>query len=197
MPTPSSTLGSNDLRDIASLPVPNKAPAAAVARFARMRYGLFIHFGLYSLIGRHEWAMCYERIPPEEYRKLANRFNPTNLDVSDWVRQAKDWGMRYICFTTRHHDGFALFDSQVSSFNAVRSPLGRDLVREYVNACREAGLGVGLYYSIADWGDPGFIAGPGKDPVGWEKFVDVAHRQLEELMTHYGKIDYLFYLAGR
>lgn len=162
------------------------------AWFRQARYGMFIHYGLYSLLGRHEWVMCYERIPFTEYRKLAERFSPETLDMNRWAETARDSGMRYMCLTTRHHEGFALFDTKASDFNSVRT-CGRDLVKEYVEACRRHNLRVGLYYSVADWGDNGFLAGPKKDPSGWKRFVDTAHKQLAELMSNYGKIDYLFY----
>ncbi|MBI4024433.1 MAG: alpha-L-fucosidase, partial [Verrucomicrobia bacterium] len=170
-----------------------KAPEKFIRWFREARYGMFIHFGLYSILGRHEWALCYERIPFEEYRKLARRFNPKHLDVRAWADLARKSGMRYACLTTRHHEGFALFDTQASDFNSVNSPARRDLVREYVEACRNTGLGVGLYYSVADWGDPGFLAGPRRDPKAWKRFVRIVHEQLRELMTRYGRVDYLFY----
>lgn len=170
-----------------------KAPQESYEWFNEARFGMFIHYGLYALLGRHEWALCYERIPLEEYRLLANRFKPENLDLGKWVEDAKSFGMRYMCLTTRHHDGFSLFDTQVSDYNSVKKAAGRDIVKEYTDACRAGGLGVGLYYSVADWSDPGFIAGPKQDPEGWEKFVNTAHSQLRELMTNYCKIDYLFY----
>ena len=170
-----------------------KAPGKSIRWFREARYGMFIHFGLYSLLGRHEWALCLERIPFAEYRKLERRFNPRRLNVQEWVDLARKSGMRYMCLTTRHHEGFALFGTRASDFNSVNAPLGRDIVREYVEACRKAGLGVGLYYSVADWGNPSFVAGPAKDPVGWKKFVAVVHQQLRELMTNYGRVDYLFY----
>ncbi len=157
-------------------------------RFREWRYGMFIHYGLYSILARHEWALCYERIPFAEYRQLARRFRPGPDCVRDWIALAQDAGMRYACLTTRHHEGFALFDTQVSDFKSRR-----DLVAEYVAACRQAKLGVGLYYSVADWGDRGFIDGPRKHPRGWRRFVDIVHAQLQELMTRYGPIDYLFY----
>lgn len=170
-----------------------KAPKRSFKAFREARFGMFIHWGLYSLLGRHEWAMCYERIPKEEYRKLARRFNPRKLKMSNWVRLAQAAGMRYMCLTTRHHDGFAMFDTRASDFNSMNTPARRDFVRDYVDACRKAGMGIGLYYSVLDWGDPGFVAGPLKDPQGWKRFVKVAHTQLLELMSNYGKIDYLFY----
>lgn len=172
-----------------------KAPRQSYDWFRQARYGMFIHYGLYSQPGRHEWVMCYERIPFEEYRTLIDSFNPKEGCVKAWVRLAREVGMRYMCLTTRHHEGFALFETAASDFNSVKSPCGRDLIREYVEACNELDIGVGLYYSVGNWGDPGYIAGPKKNPQGWKRFVEVAHTQLRELMSNYGKIRYLFYDA--
>ena len=170
-----------------------KAPQQSFKAFREARVGMFIHWGLYSILGRHEWVMCYEHIPPEEYRKLMRRFNPRALKMKDWVRFAKQAGMRYMCLTTRHHDGFALFDSNASDYNSMHTPARRDFVREYVDACRKGGMLVGLYYSVGDWSDLGWTAGPVKNPKKWERYVGVVHTQLRELMSNYGKIDYLFY----
>ncbi|MDD5706932.1 MAG: alpha-L-fucosidase [Kiritimatiellae bacterium] len=172
-----------------------KAPAQAIRRFVENRYGMFIHFGLYSVYGRHEWAMCYERIPKAQYRQVAKRFKPREGCAREWVKLAKSVGMRYACLTTRHCEGYSLFDSPANPFNAVRTGPRRDLVREFVEACRENGIRPCLYYSVADWGDPGFVAGPKDDPKGWKRFIGVVHAELKTLMTNYGEIDYLFYDA--
>ena len=169
-----------------------KAPAESANKFVNWRYGMFIHYGLYSIIGRGEWVMCKERIPKSEYKQLAARFNPDKDCVETWIALAKRAGMRYACLTARHHDGFCLFDTATTDFNSVKTAAGRDLVREYVDACRKAGLGVGIYYSIGSWEDDGFVAGP--DSVQqWNDFVTQDHAQLKELMSNYGQIDYLFY----
>ena len=171
----------------------HKAPQSSLKWFREARYGMFIHYGLYSLLERHEWVLCNERMPKKEYMALANRFNPKRLHIAEWVELAKESGMRYMCLTTRHHDGFALFDSQASDFNSMKTAAGRDFVREYTDACRKAGLGVGLYYSVGDWNDEGYVAGPLKDPKGWKRYVNIVHGQLRELMSRYGRIQYLFY----
>jgi alpha-L-fucosidase len=170
-----------------------KAPATAIERFLNNRFGLFIHYGLYSVLNRREWAMYYERIPVEEYRKLADAFHPDSLDVADWVKLAKDTGMKYACFTTRHHEGFCLFDTACADFNSVKTAARRDLVREFVEACRAHDIRPTLYYSVADWSDPGYTGGSERRPAEWPRFVETVHAQLRELMTNYGEIDYLFY----
>jgi alpha-L-fucosidase len=171
----------------------SKAPVHAIERFKNNRFGMFIHYGLYSVLNRREWAMYYERIPVEEYKKLVDKFNPEKLDIGDWVKLAKRTGMKYMCLTTRHHDGFSLFNTAVSDYNSVKTAAHRDFVSEFVTSCRAHEIRPALYYSVADWSDPGYTSGPEKNPDGWKRFVEIAHAQLKELMTNYGPIDYLFY----
>ena len=121
------------------------------AWFREAAFGMFIHWGVYALPGRGEWVMYQERIPAKEYASLAARFNPKRFDPHAWAALAKEAGMRYMVLTTRHHDGFSLFDSKVSDFTSAKTAAGRDLVAEYADACRKAGLKVGFYYSLADW----------------------------------------------
>ena len=159
----------------------NPSPENVAARrlFAERGFGLFIHYGLYSVSGYNEWQLFQDSLDAEKY--YAERvpfFKPKPNCVEEWIRLAKDTGMRYIVLTTRHHEGFWL---------------GDDLIREYTTKVREAGLGVGVYFSVADWSDPGYRAGSAKDPEGWRKFVEKAHAQLRHLMTDFGKIEYLFY----
>lgn len=160
--------------------------------FNKARFGMFIHWGLYSMLGRGEWVMYYERIPKEEYAKLAWKFNPGKFDASSWVKLAKDAGMKYVVLTTRHHDGFCLFDSNVSDFTSVKTAAGRDFVKEYVKAVRREGLKVGFYYSLLDWRFPGYFK-PGKYRKSRDAMINQAYRQVEELMVNYGRIDYLFF----
>ena len=170
-----------------------KAPNTAIERFRNNRFGMFIHYGLYSLLNRREWAMYYERIPVDEYRKLADQFHPEKLDVADWVKLAKESGAKYICLTTRHHEGFCLFETATTAFNSVKTAAKRDFVREFLEACRAEDMRPALYYSVADWSDAGYTGGPKVCPVEWQRYVDTAHAQLRELMSNYGQIDYLFY----
>lgn len=174
-----------------------KAPRHAVETFRRLRYGLFIHYGLYSTLGRGEWVMFHEQIPLADYAALADRFavETADLDVSRWATLARNSGMGYACLTTVHHDGFCLWDTATTDFNAVKH-LGRDLVAEFVAACRAANVEPCLYYSVGKWNHPGYLAGPEQDPAGFQAFVELCHAQLEELMTHYGEIFYIFYDAS-
>lgn len=160
--------------------------------FNKVRFGMFIHFGLYSILGRGEWVMFVERIPKEEYAKLAKQFRPAKFDANILVSLAKEAGMKYMVFTTRHHDGFCLFDSKVSDFTSVKTTAKRDFVGEYVTACRRAGMKIGFYYSLLDWRYPGYFNRK-RYPGSFKEMVEQAHQQIKELMTNYGKIDYLFY----
>jgi alpha-L-fucosidase len=160
--------------------------------FRDARFGMFIHWGLYALLGRGEWAMSREQIPLEEYDPLAERFSVPKYDPKQWAAVARDAGMKYMVLTTKHHEGFSLWDSQANPFNAVNSAAKRDLLAEYVDAVRDAGLKVGLYYSIGDWRHPDWYTGV-RDDAAAERFVGWTHEMVRELMTGYGRIDLLFY----
>jgi len=156
------------------------------------RFGMIIHWGLYSQLGRHEWVMNRERIPPAEYDRLADTFKAKPRAARDWARLAKKAGMKYMVMTTKHHEGFCMWDTKQTDFNSVvRSP-GRDLVAEYVEACREFGLKVGFYYSLMDWRHPDG-ARCAKDRKARRRFLDFTQGCVRELMSNYGRIDVLFY----
>jgi alpha-L-fucosidase len=163
--------------------------------FADMRFGVFVHWGLYSIPAKGEWLMLYERWDPEEYKSaFLPRFNPKKTAPREWVAIAKEAGAEYMVFTTRHHDGFCLFDSKASvgGFTSINSPAAHDFVREYVEACREAGLRVGLYYSLADWRIKSHKSGE-PIPANQQVLQKQAMEQVRELLTNYGKIDILWY----
>lgn len=159
------------------------------------KFGMFIHWGLYSIPGRGEWVQWNEQIPVNEYARLANQFNPTNFSPDSWAELAKAAGMKYMVLTSRHHDGFALFDDGTNTFTSVKSAARRDFVAEYVQAVRKAGLHVGLYYSPLDWRFPGFFF-PDLQRQSAEAMRDQYHRQVEELLSHYGPIDILWFDGG-
>ncbi len=171
--------------------------------FNEVRYGMFIHWGAYSQAARGEWIMNRELIPADEYRRLyVENFRAENYDPAVWAQQARDWGFGYAVLTTRHHDGYALWDSKVNPFNAAKLGPKRDLVAPYVAALRAAGLKVGLYYSPANWSHPDypgpfFRDWPGendwKDGASRQRFIAYYRAELEELLTGYGKIDYLWF----
>jgi len=156
------------------------------------RFGMFVHWGLYAQLGRHEWVMNRERIPVEEYEKLADTWKPKKGAQREWAKLARKTGMRYMVLTTKHHEGFCLFDTKLTDYNAVKRGPGRDLVAEYVEACRAEGLRVGFYYSLMDWHHPDGLKCY-YDEKARRRFVDFTHGVVRELMTNYGKIDILWY----
>lgn len=180
--------------------------AAALAWFADAKFGLFMHYGVYSLLGRHEWVLFRERIPLGEYEKLKNQFTAEKFDADFITDLALDAGMTYVNITSRHHDSFCLFDSQVSDYTSVHAPCGRDLVAELAEQCERKGLGLFLYYSYGlDWRHPYFysrehsrIARPDyAEPEPrylWRKdedfahYIDFVHAQIRELLTNYGPL---------
>lgn len=169
--------------------------------FNQVRYGMFIHWGAYSVAARGEWVRNRERIPQEEYvEKYVHPFRAEHYDPGQWARLAKAAGMGYAVLTTRHHDGFCLWDTQTTEFNAARMGPRRDLLKPYVEAMRAEGIKVGFYYSVADWNHPDYPGSYARDwPAQWPdlqkriRFTAYYRAQLEELMTRYGKIDVLWY----
>jgi alpha-L-fucosidase len=181
--------------------------AAAVQWFREARFGLFMHYGLYSLLGRHEWVQCRETIPVAEYAKLKDKFTAEKFDADVITDLALAAQMRYVNLTTRHHDSFCLFATKQTDFNSVNSPAKRDLVGELAAACRKKGLGLCLYYSHGrdwrhphapnngEWGgsarpkynppEPSYAAGAAHD---LQKYLDFMAAQITELLTNYGPI---------
>ena len=156
------------------------------------KFGMFIHWGLYSTLGRHEWVMENEGIPVSEYERLAPKFKPIPNAARAWAQLAKRAGMKYMVMTTKHHEGFCNFDSKLTDYCAPKQGPGRDLVREYVDAARAEGLRVGFYYSLMDWHHPDG-ARCKTDEAARSRFVKYIHGQVSELMTNYGKVDILWY----
>lgn len=172
--------------------------------FVQDRFGMFIHFGLYSAAARHEWIQMREEIPPEEYQKYFDHFDPDLFDARQWAKKAKAAGMKYAVFTTKHHEGFCLFDSQYTDYKVTNTACGRDLVKEFVDAFRAEGLRIGLYYSLIDWHHPEFVL-DGTHPLrrhpdaqaisakrDMKKYAQYMRDQLTELFTNYGRIDILW-----
>lgn len=161
--------------------------------FTESRYGMFIHWGPYAQFGRGEQVLFREHLNHEEYAKQACAWNPEHFDPELWAYTAKRAGFKYACFTTRHHDGFCMWDSAYTDYSSAKQAAGRDFVKEYTEAFRKAGLRIGLYYSWIDWRLPAYFDGPHKDPEGWEKVRAYLHNQVKELLTHYGQIDHFFF----
>jgi alpha-L-fucosidase len=170
-------------------------PSTRIQWWREARFGMFIHWGLYAIPGRGEWVQWNEQIPVNEYAKLANQFNPTNFTPESWAELAKAAGMKYMVLTSRHHDGFALFNDSTNQFTSAKSAAHRDFVSDYVKAVRKAGLHVGLYYSPLDWRYPGYFL-PGIQRENAEAMREQYHRQMKELLSNYGKIDVLWFDGG-
>lgn len=156
------------------------------------KFGMFIHWGLYSVLGRHEWAMEQEAIPVAEYEPLAKQFRPKPNAAREWARLARKAGMKYMVMTSKHHEGFCLFDTKTTSYCAPKQGPGRDLVKEYIDAARAEGLHAGLYYSLMDWHHPDG-AKCQSDEASRRRFVDYIHTQVREICTNYGKLGVLWY----
>lgn len=156
------------------------------------KFGMFVHWGLYSIIGQHEWSKEVEGVPIPQYEILAKHFHPKPNAARDWARLAKRAGQKYIVMTTKHHEGFCHWDSKLTDYNAMKQGPGRDLVREFVDAARAEGLRVGFYYSLMDWHHPDGATCK-TDEAARRRFVDYTHGLIRELLTNYGKIDVLWY----
>lgn len=173
--------------------------------FMKDRFGMFIHWGLYSIPARGEWVRNGERIPNEEYDKYMKRFNPVDFDPKKWAKEAKNAGMKYIVMTAKHHDGFCLFDSKFTDYKSTNTPYGKDIVKDYVEAVRGEGLKVGLYFSLLDWhhehypkyGDPYHPMRENEkfrnEEIDFDKYLEYMHNQVEELVSNYGKIDIIWF----
>jgi len=188
---------------------------ARMAWWRESRFGMFIHWGLYSIPagswkgeripqGLAEWIMLHGQIPSEEYEPLKDRFNPVEFDADKRVRMAKYAGMRYIAITTKHHEGFCLFDSKYTDYDVMNTPFKRDIIQELSDACHRHGLKFGVYYSIPDWhhqefpaehNNSGFHGNP-KPDADLEKYLVYMKNQIRELLTHYGEIGLVWFDGG-
>jgi len=173
--------------------------------FMEARFGMFIHWGLYSIPAKGEWMMSEAEMTVSEYKQYFDLFDPVDYNPREWVRLAKEAGMQYAVLTAKHHDGFCLFDSALTEYKATNTKAGRDLVREFVDACREEGIRVGLYFSIIDWSHPDFPKyGDRQHPmrnneaykdekIDFDRYLEFMHGQVKELVNNYGKLDILWF----
>ncbi len=173
--------------------------------FVHDRFGMFIHWGSYAMAARHEWVKNRECTPEEHYALYAKYFDPDLYDAREWAKKAKAAGMKYAVMTSKHHEGFCMFDSAYTDYKCTNTPAGRDLIREYVDAFRAEGLKVGFYYSLIDWHHPSFpidrLHPRRKDPDAFEQnrgrdirvYAEYMRNQVRELLTNYGKIDILWF----
>lgn len=164
------------------------ASARGLNWYRDAKFGMFIHWGLYSILGRGEWAMHLERIAPEQYRPLAQQFNPTRFDADEWVRVAADAGQKYMVITSRHHDGFSMYDTALSDYKVTNTPFGRDPIDELANACaRHGGIKLGFYISLLDWQHPAYRF-RAESGLAWADYLEFLHGQVRELCTRFGEI---------
>jgi alpha-L-fucosidase len=165
-------------------------PEPHVARFERLAFGMFIHWGLYSQLGRGEWVMHREQIPVDEYAKLKETFTASDFDARAIARIARSAGMKYITLTTRHHEGFSLYDTRgLSDFDAPHSPAGRDLIAEFVEGCRAEGIIPFFYHTTLDWRWGSHTC----DEAAFNEYLDYLYESVKVLCTHYGEIGGLWF----
>lgn len=173
-----------------------KTASSRDERMSWWRDARFVHYGLYSQLGRHEWSMVHENFTKNEYEKLANNFNPKIGAPREWARLAKRAGMKYMVLTTRHHEGFSLWDSKVNPYNSMNYGPKRDIVKEFVDACREYDLKIGFYSSLMDWHHPDSYT-CAYDSEARTRFLKYIEQLNRELLTNYGKIDILWFDVSR
>lgn len=173
--------------------------------FVRDRFGMFIHWGLYALPARHEWVRHNEQISEEDYRRYFEHFDPDLYDPKAWARTAREAGMKYAVITTKHHEGFCLWDSKYTDYKATNTPYGKDLLRPWVEAFRAEGLKIGFYYSLIDWHHPDFpidrihAQRNHPDALQWNETRDVTRYaaymrdQVRELLTEFGEVSVLWF----
>ncbi|WDR04763.1 alpha-L-fucosidase [Devosia rhodophyticola] len=173
--------------------------------FVADRFGMFIHWGLYSLGARHEWLKNREEITTADYQKYFDNFDPDLYDPKEWARRAREAGMKYVVITTKHHEGFCLFDTKATDYKATSTPYGKDLIKPFVDAFRSEGLRVGFYYSLIDWHHDDFgidVHHPQRNRLDaaemnkGRQIIDYAgymREQVTELLTNYGKIDVMWF----
>ena len=175
---------------------PSPENLEARAWFQEARFGLFVHWGVYSILGDGEWVMNNQNISVSEYEKLPSFFNPIDFDPKQWVAMVKDAGMKYITITSRHHDGFSMFDSKATNYDIVdQTPYGKDILKALAEECRKEGIKLFFYYSLLDWNrDDYFPRGrtgkgiKGRGEGKWEDYIAFMKAQLTELLTNYGDI---------
>ncbi len=185
-----------------------------LTQFQKDRFGMFIHWGVYSMYGINEWCRRWERISEEDYQFLIDNFNPDLFNPAEWARAAKDAGMKYVVFTTKHHDGFCMWDTKFTDYKVTNSPCRRDLLKEVVAAFRAEGLRIGLYYSITDWHHPDFLISDGGNHAldnlppaeiaklnegrDMSRYAKYMRDQVRELLTEFGEIvEFWFDVSGK
>lgn len=170
--------------------------------FRNSKFGMFIHWGVYALLGKGEWIQNVDKIPPEEYQKLYPQFYPANYNPVEWVKQAEEAGMKYVVITTKHHDGFCMFDSKLTDYDIMSTPYKKDAIGMLADACRQRGMNLGFYYSIMDWHHPDYLPRHEWDKrpaegASLDRYIDEYMKgQIREILTNYGKIVCFFFDGG-
>lgn len=180
---------------------PTKENLEARKEFQDAKFGIFLHWGLYSMLATGEWTMTNKDLNYKEYEKLAGGFYPSKFNAHDWVAAIKASGAKYICFTTRHHEGFSMFHTKYSDYNIVdATPFKRDVVKELADECHKQGIGLHFYYSHIDWwredavwGRTGRGTGRPNPKGDWKSYYTFMNNQLTELLTNYGKVDAIWF----
>lgn len=170
-------------------------------QFQDMKFGIFIHWGVYAMLATGEWTMTVQNINYKEYAKLAGGFYPAKFDAAQWVSTVKDSGAKYICITSRHHDGFSMFDTKYSDYNIVKAtPFGRDILKELAEECQKQDIKLHFYYSHIDWyrddaprGRTGLGTQRPSKEGNWESYYTFMNNQLTELLTNYGPIGAIWF----
>lgn len=180
---------------------PTSENLAHRSQFQDMKFGMFIHWGPFSIPGSGEWVMNNRNITVENYTRLMDFFNPIDFDPHAWVALAKQAGMKYITLITRHHDGFSLWDTKASDFNIMNGPYKKDIVKMIVDECHQQGMQIFLYYSLLDWRRDDYAYWTGRTGQGtgrtvhgdWNHYISFMKQQLTELLSNYGKIDGIWF----
>ena len=179
---------------------PSPEIVAAQEQFRENRFGIFIHWGIYSMYGQGEWALNYNGLTHEEYSKMAGGFYPADFDAAEWVSAIKASGARYICITTRHHDGFSMFDSKCTDYDIMdATPFKRDIIAELAAECERQDMPLHFYYSLIDWGRTDAPRGRTGQETGRpeatdpDTYFDFMKCQLTELLTSYGKVGCIWF----
>ena len=180
---------------------PTPANLEARQQFQDAKFGLFIHWGVFSILGDAEWVMQNENIEVKDYTRLMHFFNPTQFNAHDWVSMAKNAGMKYVTLITRHHDGFSMWNTKYSDFNIMNTPYNEDVVKMIVDECHKQNMKIFLYYSLLDWRRNDYSWWTGRTGQGtgrtvhgnWNDYIKFMENQLTELLTNYGKIDGIWF----
>ena len=197
-----ATLSAQNISDFEKVTyTPTEANMKARAQFQDNKFGIFLHWGIYSMLANGEWALELEKLNAQEYAKLAKGFYPSQFNAHDWVAAIKESGAKYITITTRHHDGFSMFGTKCSDFNIVNgTPFKRDILKELADECHKQGIAINFYYSLLDWtrtdyplGESGRKNGRVTDKQDYDSYIQFMKNQLTELLTNYGPIGCIWF----